>query len=216
MTRQATMTTLNCKQIQAMLDEADWQAVMPVTVVKHCQQCSNCQNYQKQLTALRGLLVAPAQIKAPGDFDIKLRQRIAARQKTVDWGWRPFLWQSAIGTTAAMLLIFGVLISKDWYQMRNTATPTNVAMEQPVSSTVVDPAPVSTTPANPTVATRLAPPSEKAVNTLPPPIRVTTRSLASPAASGRRQLEVVEPTIIYGAQPMVEAATEEEDVATIF
>jgi hypothetical protein len=40
--------------------------------------------------------------------------------------------------------------------------------------------------------------------------------MAHAAAPAPQRLDNVEPTIIYGAQPMVEFAAEEEDIATIF
>lgn len=76
------LTPNGCRLVQENLDTADFNVALQLAIISHCQKCAGCQKYSQQLNSLRTLLMSQVRIQAPKDFDIKLRQKIAASKNS--------------------------------------------------------------------------------------------------------------------------------------
>lgn len=136
-----------CRLVQETVDHADFSVVLKVSIVSHCEKCPSCQKYVQQLANLRTLLISQVVVEAPADFDIKLRQKIAATtQVSTATPWWQWISQPALGATAAALVMIAVLAGIDKFylpsQNQSTTTvasvPTNPTTEKLASKTDID------------------------------------------------------------------------------
>ncbi len=108
------LTPDGCRLVQETVDNADFNVVLKVSIVTHCEKCLSCQKYVQQLANLRTLLISQVVVEAPLDFDIKLRQKIAAtKQVQLVTPWWQWISQPALGATAAALVMIAVLAGID-------------------------------------------------------------------------------------------------------
>jgi hypothetical protein len=102
---------VDCHATRAVLDVAETNAQHSTEVVAHLKQCPPCQRHDYELTNLRNLLANQPKVTVPDNFNLKLRQRIAAskqKEQPVFGGWR-FIWQTAGAFTA--LVVIGLMVS---------------------------------------------------------------------------------------------------------
>lgn len=124
------LTPTGCRLVQENLDTADFNVVQQIAILSHCQKCSACQTHSQQLTNLRTLLMAQARIQVPNDFDIKLRQKIAASKtlKPISF-WQQLAFQPAFGATLAATAIVGIFVGAYYYQQPQTTVANNLGAE---------------------------------------------------------------------------------------
>ncbi|KAF0247721.1 MAG: hypothetical protein FD167_2874 [bacterium] len=115
------LTPTGCRLVQENLDTADFNVVLQIAILSHCQKCLSCHKYSQELTGLRTLLVSQVRIQAPNDFDIKLRQKIAAsKNPRLISPWWQWVSQPALGATLAAVTVVGVLVGVDYYRQPTT------------------------------------------------------------------------------------------------
>jgi len=71
---------MNCQQIQTAIDTVSRREALDESVHRHLTSCQGCRGYADEMSALFSLLTAAPRVVAPGDFDFRLRARIAAVQ----------------------------------------------------------------------------------------------------------------------------------------
>lgn len=102
----------SCQQVRQVLDNMDLSHQPVLALTKHCEQCTACQQHRQNLLNLRHLLSSQAKVAVPKDFDIKLRQRIVARQaQEVPW-WQ-WMQKPLLATATAAALLVAVLVGLD-------------------------------------------------------------------------------------------------------
>jgi hypothetical protein len=217
---------LGCGEIRKILETSEPNFEHPRGVEEHCKQCSSCHRYERELTGLRSLLAGQPRVTAPSDFDLKLRQRIAATRQRPGLGllgWR-HMWQPA-GAFAALVVV-GLLMGAVYLQyiQKPSHNPSPVAtVTKPVQPAVSTPTAEKVTPTV-SVPEEVASGEESApaIKKIRPevassgrftPVSSTRSSLSSAAAvtdeimvtlgdeANTRTLQVNR--VIYGAQPIV-------------
>lgn len=101
-------------------EHGELQAAYPKALTEHCEKCPACKEYSNQLISLRQLLAGQGRVLAPANYDLKLRQRIAASQKTVNPGWFVWISQPMLGTAAAAIILIGTLVGLDTYMTKHS------------------------------------------------------------------------------------------------
>ncbi|MEW6731744.1 MAG: hypothetical protein AB1489_10485 [Acidobacteriota bacterium] len=112
------VTLAGCRAVREIIDTSELAAQHPVPITAHLEKCPACQSYHHQLTGLRQLLAKEPRLEVPTDFDLKLRQRIAASQRQpLGLTWWQFIQQPATGI--AGLLIAVILLAAVVYLRQN-------------------------------------------------------------------------------------------------
>lgn len=134
------LTPTGCRLVQESLDTADFNVVLQIAILSHCQKCPSCQKYSQELTNLRTLLVSQMRIQVPNDFDIKLRQKItASKTPKVVSPWWQWVSQPALGATLAAVTIVGVLVGVDYYRQPSSGIPLVASSPNPNVNIIKNP-----------------------------------------------------------------------------
>ena len=155
------MRNLDCRNMQREIEEAGSADLLSAAVISHLEACAACETLSRQQTKLQTIVSSLGTVEAPGDFDFRLRARLAA-EKRGDTRSLPFanlsfgLRSAAI---AAILLLIGSAFVFVSFKTRphnpvvarggKQVTPQSAA---PDSSTNPIPVPVSMKPDGPQVA----------------------------------------------------------------
>ena len=103
------MRTMNCRNIRREIEEAGSGNFLSAAALSHLEICAACQTLSKQQTKLQAIVAGLGTVEAPGDFDFRLRARLAAEKSgnarslpltTFSFGLRS-------ATVAALLLLIG-------------------------------------------------------------------------------------------------------------
>jgi hypothetical protein len=94
-----------CKYIKQRIDEAEKADLLPFDVSAHLVECSDCERFAVERTALRELLAAGVRVSAPINFDAVLKAKLAERKDR-----RPFWWLGSpaflrVGAATAVLVV---------------------------------------------------------------------------------------------------------------
>lgn len=213
-------SSVGCSSIRQALESAELNAQMPTEIESHCHNCPACQRYAQELGALRSIVMALPRVNAPADFDIKLRQRIAAsRAPRPFFAWPRFMRQPAFAMAAV-----AVIAATVGFGLRGIQKPDHA----PVSVSVAVNFAPAVTPKEMTPPAITAPVVK--VNTSPRAVAVTemakrsnpVRTPRQPrgdeyyltieevdamGAPGNRRMRVPVPTVVSGAQPIINMGT---------
>jgi hypothetical protein len=88
---------MNCKQIRGEINTASSHNLRG-GVRSHLNDCPDCRRYYDETTSLLGLLGAQPRIEVPGDFEFRLRARLARAQDAAESDQHGFLWKIRLGT----------------------------------------------------------------------------------------------------------------------
>ncbi|MFY9221788.1 MAG: hypothetical protein WAQ98_03920 [Blastocatellia bacterium] len=133
--KELPLTLTECHMVRETLESADLDVVIPIAIISHCKKCLTCQSYSYQLSNLRKLLRTQMQVKAPIDFDIKLRQKIAAhKHASLNVPWWKWMSQPALAATATALTIVGILMGADYFYFMLGAKPSEATISTPIAS----------------------------------------------------------------------------------
>lgn len=125
------MSTATCKSVRRDLDEAAHGELLSASAREHLAQCAECATAQQQDIRLRGILSNLGTVEAPGDFDFRLRARLATERAAAETklsfaGLSLGLRSAAL---ASLFLVFGTVM---FFSFRDTNNPTTpVATVQP-------------------------------------------------------------------------------------
>lgn len=134
---------MNCQNIRAAIDASSPREPFSGNVTSHLAACQNCGDYAAQMTALLTLMNDVPRVEVPGDFDFRLRARLAqAKAAQAPRGglsffnefWKlSFSWGQAASAMAAVALV--VTLSMAWL-----VSPSHSTSDQPTTVAVVTPA----------------------------------------------------------------------------
>lgn len=151
------MNRRECRFTREEIEQSELNQRLSDQSHRHLESCPACNGFYDERTRLRELVGSLEPVTAPGDFDVKLRARIAAERQSKASG--SFFARFALSTPvlAVAALVVTLVASIFWFAQYNRNQST-VASGSPVAAekgTVVtaDPAPVSgnQTTANPEV-----------------------------------------------------------------
>ncbi len=148
------MRNINCRRARREIDEVAAGELMSSSANDHLKTCAECASFRNDRLKLREMLSSLGSVEAPGDFDFRLRARLANEER----GRQPFVMRNlSIGfrstAVTAMLLLVGAALL--WINLRTSPSSSLLANEGRPSSSPVD-QPKSGQPANPTSSTLIA------------------------------------------------------------
>ncbi|MGH9930746.1 MAG: hypothetical protein ACREA9_16170 [Pyrinomonadaceae bacterium] len=103
------MRNMNCRNIRREIEEAGSADLLSEAAHSHLKACAACETLSRQQTNLQAIVSSLGTVEAPGDFDFRLRARLAGEKR-----WEPrslplrslsFGFRSA--AIAAILLLIG-------------------------------------------------------------------------------------------------------------
>ena len=132
--KELPLTLTECRMVRETLESADFDVVIPIAIISHCKKCLTCQSYSHQLSNLRKLLCSQLQVQTPIDFDIRLRQKIAAhKHASLNVPWWKWMSQPALAATATALTIVGILMGADYFYFMPGAKPNEAIISTPMA-----------------------------------------------------------------------------------
>ena len=184
------MKTATCKNVRRELEEAAVGELLSSTAKEHLRTCNACATVHDEDTRLRNIMANLGTVEAPGDFDFRLRARLASEKPSpakLSFGGFSFGLRSA--AVASLLLMFGAVL---FLSLRPETTPhiaevTPAAVENPQVADITEPsAQVKNVVDNSTASN---PPTQKRVK---PQVVATTGRSSRDLAS--RQARVLRPS----------------------
>jgi hypothetical protein len=101
------MRNTNCRNIRREIEEAGSADLLSAAAISHLDTCAACEKLSRQQTGLHAILSGLGTVEAPGNFDFRLRARLAAEKhggaQSLPWANLSFGLRSA--AVAALLLI---------------------------------------------------------------------------------------------------------------
>lgn len=103
------MRNMNCRKIRREIEEARPGYFLSSDVNNHVLNCVACERLLREQTKLRELVSSLGTVEAPGDFDFRLRARLAEekRARTQSLGFGNFSFGLRSATVATILLLIG-------------------------------------------------------------------------------------------------------------
>ena len=103
------MRNMNCRNIRREIEEAGSAGFLSAAALSHLEVCAACQTLSRQQTNLQAILSGLGTVEAPGDFDFRLRARLAREKRmgavSLPFGNLSFGLRST--AVAALLLLLG-------------------------------------------------------------------------------------------------------------
>lgn len=157
------MNGKECRATRREIDESELNQRLSDQARSHLAGCASCSDFRAERASLRELVGSLEPVTAPGDFDVRLRARIATEQGRAR---QPFIFRFVTSTPAiaAAALVVMLATSLVWLAQRNkrqqlpsiAATPSTAppneatAVSQPSNGFTVavgiTPAPAGTEP----------------------------------------------------------------------
>src|SRR6185503_18686650 len=75
------MRNMNCENIRREIEEAGSAGFLSAAALSHLETCAACQALSRQQTNLQAILSGLGTVEAPGDFDFRLRARLAGEKR---------------------------------------------------------------------------------------------------------------------------------------
>ena len=75
------MRNMNCRNIRREIEEAGSAGFLSAAALSHLEDCAACQTLSRQQTNLQAILSSLGTVEAPGDFDFRLRARLASEKR---------------------------------------------------------------------------------------------------------------------------------------
>ena len=75
------MRNMNCRNIRREIEEAGSAGFLSAAALSHLESCTACQTLSRQQTNLQTILSSLGTVEAPGDFDFRLRARLAGEKR---------------------------------------------------------------------------------------------------------------------------------------
>jgi len=128
---------MRCKQIQSIVDEVGDLDRLPVEAARHVAGCVACEQFGRDLVALRTLLRSPDRVVAPADFDDRLALRLRNARTTPESARPRFAW-FAMPTQALASAAAVALIAAGSFAVYQVSRPTNANLTGPKVVTVAN------------------------------------------------------------------------------
>ena len=121
------MNRKECRSTRREIEQSELNQRLTDQALAHMESCLPCREFHDERVRLRELVGSLEPVVAPGDFDVRLRARIAAeRQRTAR---RSFFTKFAVGTpaiavVALLVMVVGAIV---WFAQRGGNQPSAVA-----------------------------------------------------------------------------------------
>jgi hypothetical protein len=113
------MNGKECRSPRREIDESELNQTLSQEARSHVASCASCRDFLAERNSLRELVGSLEPVAAPGDFDLRLRARLASERQ--DRARRPFIFRLVIGTPAitAAALVVMLALTLVWLAQRN-------------------------------------------------------------------------------------------------
>lgn len=188
------MNGKDCRFTRREIDESELNQRLSEAAQTHVASCASCRGFSAERTSLRELVGSLEPVTAPGDFEMRLRARIASEKSSS--ARQPFFFRFVVSTPAiaGAALVLLIASSLVWFAQRESTQPTAV----PVVKTVAPAPPPQAVPAtvNPGNVLAAGPVNDKNPLRSVTPVRdrgsrspnVTARDYGSSPAASYQQL----------------------------
>jgi len=109
------MNGKECRATRREIDESELNQKLSDQAQSHIAVCASCRGFRAERTSLRELVGSLEPVAAPGDFDMRLRARLANERQ--GRARQPFIFRLAIGAPAiagaALIVITQVRQARD-------------------------------------------------------------------------------------------------------
>ena len=119
------MNSRECRTTRQEIEQSKLHQRLSGLAVRHIESCPACQEFQLERTRLRELIGSLEPVAAPGDFDLRLRARIAADRQQVARGsfFNRFVVSTpAIAAAAVMVMLAGAIVWLAQHQKNQQST----------------------------------------------------------------------------------------------
>jgi hypothetical protein len=121
------MNGKECRATRREIDESELNQKLSDQARSHIALCASCRGFRAERTSLRELVGSLEPVAAPGDFDLRLRARLASERQGHTR--QPFIFRLAIGAPAiaAAALVVILALSMVWFAQRNGSQSPEIA-----------------------------------------------------------------------------------------
>ena len=119
------MNSRECRTTRQEIEQSKLHQRLSGPAFRHIESCRACQEFQLERTRLRELIGSLEPVAAPGDFDVRLRARIAAdRQQSARGSFfnRFVVSTPAIAAAAVMVMLAGAIVWLAQHQKNQQST----------------------------------------------------------------------------------------------
>lgn len=135
------MNRKECRSTRREIEQSELNQRLNDQALAHVASCMPCREFHDERASLRELVGSLEPVAAPGDFDLRLRARIAAERQRNARG--SFFTRFAVGTPAVAVaaLTVALVASIVWFAQRGANHDATIASNSPAASapTVVPP-----------------------------------------------------------------------------
>jgi hypothetical protein len=106
------MRKMNCRSVRREIEEVPLGNLLSASASDHLRDCPQCTLFREDRLKLREMLASLGAVEAPGDFDFRLRARLANEKR----GGQPFVMRNlsfgfrSVAVVATLLLIGSALL----------------------------------------------------------------------------------------------------------
>jgi hypothetical protein len=121
------MNGKECRATRREIDESELNQKLSDQARSHIALCASCRGFRAERTSLRELVGSLEPVAAPGDFDMRLRARLASERQGHTR--QPFIFRLAIGAPAiaAAALVVILALAMVWVAQRNRSQAPEIA-----------------------------------------------------------------------------------------
>jgi hypothetical protein len=121
------MNGKECRATRREIDESELNQQLSSQASAHVALCAACRDFRAERASLRELVGSLEPVTAPGDFDLRLRARLAREPQ--GHSRQPWIFGLVIGTPAITVaaLVVIIALSLVWLARRNTGPAPEIA-----------------------------------------------------------------------------------------
>jgi len=213
---------MKCSSARIVIDEVANPSSLPFETAAHVESCGSCRQFSREREQLRKLLLEPARVSAPANFELMVARRLAQRnsERRPFWLAGGFYLRLAGTATALACLILVVQVTLLRPAPTSYSTPEQPVITSSATENVPIPSPDHSGPgSDATAAIRKIPRAlpVRALTVKHPPLttdsdRMMTAAISNIVAKPRAILlvrnsgsehEIAIPMVSVGAQPWV-------------
>src|SRR5712691_1756033 len=126
------MTRINCRSVRREIEEADTADLRSSAANGHISSCAACETFIAEQMKLRELVASLGTVEAPGDFDFRLRARLAGEKRgavqtfairSFSFGFRSAAFATVVLLVGSALLFLSLRSPSDNSLSANEAKP---------------------------------------------------------------------------------------------
>jgi hypothetical protein len=128
------MNSSECRVTRQEIEQSELHQRLTAEALLHIESCRPCREFQLERASLRELIGSLKPVAAPGDFDIRLRARIAADRKEIArWSFfnRFVVSTPAIAVAAIIVMSTGGIV---WFAQHQRNQESTIASQAPPRS----------------------------------------------------------------------------------